>query len=518
MVCRIGMAASLLLVLHANQIFAGNLQTMHNNNSDRFVFLDSRKTRQINYFETSALYNYFNSPIEYNQGEDGYGAFIRDLHSVNLSMELSTSNKYSFGVEVPVHEFKTYQRNNVFSLGDLRFFLKKDADFWEGLKPQLSMSFSLPTGNKDYYLSNENGGLGALVSILKSQWSGEAVLNMGFDFFPNAKIQSSNLSLQSLLGAGYHRSLSEKWSWNAEWLIRQTPSSRTGDFYLGIEKQGPSDQNFFSGFSFANEKVLSSDFVYRVIAGARWKSTVNKTLIKYIHDCGAQQQSLLIPARPWNENELASVPLPYLEHSSAKGSKNEIKTIRLGQATNIAGWGIPYVRNAQVPLAFDLKEKLPPFDAIENIQEANLLMDVTKVSKDRYTSTELLCFNEQKICSGEVFTDKNWLDLINPAFFGEKTNHAYNQFFSNQYLQRPVGNLEQETIYQSDLSLPVNELLTGSTFSAQSLILSQVSPDHKGTLYLTVADDTLVSSRTFLHVHLVVNTCKLKSLEPTKTL
>ena len=94
--------------------------------------------------------------------------------------------------------------------------------------------------------------------------------------------------------------------------------------------------------------------------------------------------------------------------------------------TALAPGNLPYVANSQVEMAVDVA--LPVPESVLQIQDLSLKMYVSKLSQEKYIDTELLCFLDEKICSGEVFEASNWQKNINPDFFVDGSS-SFEQVF-----------------------------------------------------------------------------------------
>ncbi len=232
--------------------------------------------------------------------------------------------------------------------------------------------------------------------------------------------------------------------------------------------------------------------------------------------CGLRQVQKEFVARPFSPTETSNLPtLPYrsTEKDPDRHFRHALPILPLAGRTGITSNAIPYVRDSQVLFAFDLTD-LPPKEAIISLEKAELVLGLTKISHDSSTSTELLCFLDERVCSGELFEDKFWKKNINPAFFGGKP--PVNNFFAQQFLDHQVGSLDKDKLYSATLTLKLSDLISGSSFHdvldfTYSGLPSNL-PVSKRVLKLEIADDTFVSKDSALRITLIEDTCRTLSL------
>src|SRR6185436_15609497 len=106
----------------------------------------------------------------------------------------------------------------------------------------------------------------------------------------------------------------------------------------------------------------------------------------------------------------------------------------------------------------------PPRDAISNVDGAQFKASLRKIDpQDGYPDTEMLCFLNEKICSGEVYRHEDWLDNVNPAFFGSQHGTTANSAFDKNLIHDSVGTIHGKPLYAGDISLTRKELLAGSS-------------------------------------------------------
>lgn len=231
--------------------------------------------------------------------------------------------------------------------------------------------------------------------------------------------------------------------------------------------------------------------------------------------CGLAPYSETFEARRLSAEELAAHAsvLPYRSNTEHK-----IKRLQLGAMTGLLGGKFAYVKNSQVVFAVDVTS-LPPEEAIAAVGDISLKLNVQKLSFDGRTTTELLCFLDERLCSGELFVkeDKTWFDDINEQFFGSPSPTTLNSYFATQYLDRHVGTVDKQKVYAGQLTLSFEELLRNAPEQQSPLrvlygVNAKDKPVAERTLYFVVADDTFVSADAKLAVSLTEDTCRTREL------
>jgi len=154
----------------------------------------------------------------------------------------------------------------------------------------------------------------------------------------------------------------------------------------------------------------------------------------------------------------------------------------------------PYVTNQQTMMKFVLRN-LPARNTVESVHRANLSLYVHKVSREEYTSSELLCFAESRACSGEVFTARNYLHNVNRSYFRNGSGPA-NRFFAEQLLgEKKDARVGGHDIYAGQLDMTLESLLTGTGIEPLDLIYGGADPAQplaERTIIVVVADDSYV--------------------------
>ncbi|MGK5089236.1 hypothetical protein WDW86_16930, partial [Bdellovibrionota bacterium FG-2] len=232
--------------------------------------------------------------------------------------------------------------------------------------------------------------------------------------------------------------------------------------------------------------------------------------------CGQRQVHREFLARAFSTQEMAELPtLPYrsTEKDPDRRFRHLLPVLPLGGRSGITSDAVPFVKDSQVIFAFDLTD-LPPKEAVISLEKAELVLALTKTSREPSTSTELLCFLDERVCSGEFFEDKFWKKNINPAFLGGKP--PANNFFAQQFLENQVGSLDKDKLFSQTLTLRLSDLISGSSFHdvldfAYAGVHSN-QPVSKRVLKLEIADDTFVAKDSALKITLIEDTCRTLAL------
>jgi hypothetical protein len=198
--------------------------------------------------------------------------------------------------------------------------------------------------------------------------------------------------------------------------------------------------------------------------------------------------------------------------------------------------GEKYVQDAMV--AFHFRLALPPRDAIKHFDLNSSIIrmtDVQRVQDWEFKDTEILCFMQEKVCSGALFgpNENGWDKNINHAFFGHG-GKVYNRAFVDQYTFTERRNIEfpweskklhRKMLYKAKLSVQPNfelklaDLLKGSAYGGgekQMLDFLYGKADPKKPLErdleIVMADDTMIKSAT-IELHYDEDTCVSRPFE-----
>lgn len=221
--------------------------------------------------------------------------------------------------------------------------------------------------------------------------------------------------------------------------------------------------------------------------------------------CNPQLYIKSFEARPMTLDEKKLAILPYRDQV-----KTPLKTLDVGDFTHWTAGGLGYVADAQILMAFDLV--LPFKGSVLSLRKVETRMDLAKVSKDNYLSTELFCLLDVKKCSGSVFQAAGWIANKNPFFFTAKDEeHISSKKFAEMLLskQAKIPGLAYPYYYENNAPF---DLLTGfPDVKIGDLLYTNTTPNESGymvnrTLYVVVADDTAVKGGR-MSVQITVDPC-----------
>ncbi|MCC7440215.1 MAG: hypothetical protein IT285_01195 [Bdellovibrionales bacterium] len=479
-------------------------------------------------FFFNGQYNFVDDPlVKFDENRDQkVGTVVDSIHTLNLTGGVFFRPGLSIGATLPMNLSRPYGSSGRFALGDSRLQAKfrltaADSRTHFSVAPELSV----PTGSEADYLSSGTLGTGLLMSLERDFGRLSVALNLGYRLNPGARYETVDYRQMIPLGIGAHYRLSERWGVNAEaggaigFPIR--PFNNPGDFYLGGRYQFNPGVALSSGAAFRSLGT-GSDGHFRWIVGFSMspqpkayaeKARTDRVVIHSAatEACGIRPYTATFAARPLSASEFERFRgrLPY------RSARHAVPALQIGQKTGIAQKGIPYVKDAQVMFAVDLTN-LPPAQAVVKAENVAIKLNVTKVSSDPYTNTELLCLLEERVCSGDVYEDPKWVDSINPAFF--RGDLPRNRSFSRRYLTRVLDRVGSQRLYSSEVTLEFNQLLAaysekGGTMGVLYRGARSDQPVGKKTLYFTVADDTYVGSGDAqVVVNLTEDTCKTLEL------
>lgn len=494
-----------------------NFQTYHNTNSLHFTLLDSTRDSDLveaNPYFGTFLYQYYKSPIDYKQGSDGSGNLVSQLQSLYFAGEYSFQKHFSMGFDSSIHQLDYYKKGSTFSFGDIRFFSKYTFydQFPDGYKASIVPSVYLPSGNKDIFLSNPNGGYG-LNFVLEKKWGDtHAVINLGAEYFPGATYRKITYEQQKYLGLGVNHDLTKQWSIQAEWLGRDTSYSQMGDVYAGGEYKLSTDRMAFFGVSLASTDASKE---YRVFAGIKFSPASTKVYSKKtekkietiqqqekIFDCRAKPFRKQYKARPVTTLELLSIKkerlLPYTSQPQWP-----MITLAPGEHNKSNEQGLPYVQDAQVLFAVDFNQ-LPARDSVISIKTLDLNIKIRKTWQPNESKTDMICILNEQVCSGDVYSQKSKEVLINQHFFSGK--EPPNDYFTQQITTQPTGSLSEHQLKLSIEKLISNTIIP-STMDLIYLDAEHENVMHRNTLYFTVTHDIFVHKDITVNMELSVQSC-----------
>jgi len=467
--------------------------------------------------------------VAFDQREDGSGNLVTSINSINLGTEYAPKNNLAFGLEMPIHQLNFYRKGETFALGDARLFSKINLTenfLNHGIKLSAIPSAYIPTGNNALYLSNTSGGAGFNLSAEKRLGSYTILASAGADHFPHASYGNVNYQNQLLGGLGVKKSISERWSLQFEAFGREIKNIRTGDFYLGSSCNLSQDRKILFGASLASTD-FKVDPSYRLMLGFQWTPTPQKVItervhtkvetvqkIKTVYDCGPRKFSQSYLGRALTEAEKRAYkttkPLPYVSQPS-----RPMGTLRLGGKNAMTDQGIFYVENAQVLFAVDVPN-LPNRESVISVKNLDLVIEINKLWKGEERGTDILCLLEQKVCSGDVPTQKPDSENINYNFFEGK--EPPNDFFIRQLSVPPRTDDVGVRLSQHKLKLPIEKLIENSVFGDKLSFIypTDGSTPNGKTLYFSVANNIYVHPNVRLNVELSVQVCTATSPKPMR--
>jgi hypothetical protein len=405
-----------------------------------------------------------------------------------------------------------------FGFGDIRLFAKYQA---VGNYNQFSLSiipeFYFPTGVSVDYFTNSSFAPGIKTALEYDFKYLHIVANLGLEYFYGATSQGLDNRIRFPAGLGGYVPINAKWGLNAEaqttLFVIPGLGLRKGvdQFYIGAHYNITRGAGIAIGATAGNFQPDSSAS-FGMIAGVKYMPLVKDLPTQGDGSvCGERPLTARFFARTLNPNEMEKTKiLPYISTPNHADplKRHEIPTFQLGQMTGLADGGVPYIYASQVVFAVDIVG-LPARSGIVGVDMLALKMNLKKVSRKNYLDTEILCFIDERVCSGELYRDKDWMDNMNQNFLGGK--ETPNDFFTRQYLDREVGVTPKGKIFASEVTLPLTKLLENSVYSDPlNLIYKDMdikTPLEKKTLYIVVADDTYVSNDAYLDVVLRENTC-----------
>jgi hypothetical protein len=424
--------------------------------------------------------------------------------------------------DISLNSVEISDQPTTIGLGDTRiggklqvYDFRKDS-FGLALLPEVI----LPTGRKNAFLTNDSVGAGLTFVGEKQLGRVRGAVNLGYRNFSQANYRNIDQRNQTIVGVGAFIPIGYTIALNIEanshFLAGQTLDESNGDFYVGVR-----DRAFANGIISVGTGV--SDLAsnqgpsYRFLVGLNIlppsENTSPETQIQQIERitiiesgprCGIKTETFRFFARPLTNEETDHIKhLPYVSTS-----QHSVPTLQLGEMTDLAPGNIPYVKDSQTLFAIDLTN-LPARVVLVELKSADLKLKVTKVSKDKFTGTEVLCFLDSRICSGELYSTSSWKNNINEDFFEGK--ETPNDFFARQYLDRKLSQFGEESLYSAELTLPFVRLLENSTVPDPLDIIYHNTPVTQKlkarTMYFAVADDTYVSNNAEMILNLAVDTC-----------
>jgi hypothetical protein len=463
-------------------------------------------------------------------GGKGSSPIVERINSFEFLLAVPLSSSFLLSSDLSLSSVEIPDQGSKVSLGDFRVSGKYRPERWQNPWVEIALmpEIYFPTGQEEAFTSNGSFGAGLLLVLQKNFPRMNIAANIGYRSFSQAQYRDINQKNQIPASVGAFLPISQKFAVNVEGslnsYLNQGGGQSTGDFYAGLRCQFSKNNILSAGVGMAS--VSSSDTPsYRYLVGLTILPfidtppatiTLSQESIREIQKmqiietgtrCEIKTKTIEAFARPLKKSESATLILPYLSTA-----RHPIQDLRLGQMTGVGEGGLPYVKDGQVLFAFDLHH-LPIRNSVVQLNTADLKIKVSKISsigtKKQTTGSEILCFLEPHICSGELIEESSWLANINPLFFHGK--ETPNDFFARQYLDKEVAKIGGDSLYAAELTLPLKKLLENSRISDPMELLYEKSlPTQKvklKTIYFSVGNQTYIASDAKLIINLSIDTC-----------
>ena len=446
--------------------------------SDNSTFTLLRSNYRTNdRFNLRFVFEHVENPLSVvNSNGQETSNLIERVSSFYVTPKLHFFPNFDIGANLPLHLYEDSQTSNRFLIGDSRLWGAFHLG-WEGsllLVPEIF----LPGGNSEFFLSSDSLGYG--LQIAKSfVWRElEFIINLGIRHFSSSEFQNLDYTLQSPVGGGVIVPISESVRLSAEikknFLLKGDEENSPGYFLLGFSFDFEKKNSLFIAGGTRNYNYSQPEKFEGVTAfDLQWSNKGEKV-------CTFKETNEY-RIRPLTKEELSSLKgLPYISTDQQR-----ISLLNLGEMTARVD-GNPTVSNSQVVFAFDYERAKD-----SKIVGGALNLELTKISEENSTSTEVLCLLNFGICSGELFTHSGWLENINKYFF--KTGSVANDYFSHQFLTKVVGKSGKKKIFSSEVVLDLEELIRKN--SKHSTLDELFTNRKDNSIFIVVADDTFVSVR-----------------------
>lgn len=225
-------------------------------------------------------YDYSNDPLVImNQARTKeVGKVITDLHTLDAMLKFGFSDRFVVGLGLPIHHSTPFIHSSLqdekMTLGDMRLFgkmrlnsLENKAQAWA-----FQLDTTLPTGNSDYYLSDDSVALGGRLIYEVDFSILQVAANAGYLYSGNAEVKSSDLNYthQFPIGLSLGIPVGQKWAINSEVSSKMTASSSQtpGEFYLGGRYHASENVSVYLGGGMGT-LLGEGSMDYRISAGVR---------------------------------------------------------------------------------------------------------------------------------------------------------------------------------------------------------------------------------------------------------
>lgn len=201
-----------------------------------------------------------------------------------------------------------------------------------------------------------------------------------------------------------------------------------------------------------------------------------------------------------SDGEKSSFVLPYRSTRA-----HVIKTLDIGQPSDKL-WAEPVVRDSQVLFAIEMH--LPPRAAVLAVTGVTLNMEISKVSRDAFLKTEMICHLESRLCSGQHYLreEGDWYGNLNPGYWTGASDTIPNDLFSRLVLKPKLAVNGKTLFYSRAAQLSVLEAFPA--LAPLEFLYGSSGDKARGahTAFFAVADDTFVGNAE-LAVTLTYDSC-----------
>jgi hypothetical protein len=227
-----------------------------------------------------------------------------------------------------------------------------------------------------------------------------------------------------------------------------------------------------------SNKIVSQAVLVKLVENPNYLPPIPPTPSDDTPDCDDQNEyKLTLTAQPFDMNKIGMVVLPYYLNSYPSVKVRSI--IDPGEYSDY--YNAAYVKDTMTLMSFR-KSNFIPWSQISHLKSARIHFSYTKNVEDNYNNTEMMCFLSDsptdRVCSGQLFYEPNWINLKNAAFFSVN-QYPINTLFSDLF---PVG-------------MPKGSIVSGvsdfnlKSFYTESQIINSIK---RNTLDVVFADDTFV--------------------------
>ncbi|MGK5088612.1 OmpA family protein [Bdellovibrionota bacterium FG-2] len=283
-------ALLMLLLLSSSVAFANGIsvQLYSPSSSDQFLrsetavrdFLRMDSVSSANRrFMFGMTYNFVRNPLVELSEENGtrVNTWVSGIQTFDAVGSLRVSDRVDFNFDVPVNWVAVPDQANKSALGDVKVFPKIHlSDSVSPVHFALVPGLWLPTGNKEYFVSDHSLGWGMLVSVQRDWGYFSTVGNFGFRRAADASFYNIDYRNRLPLSFGVSAPLTPTWSANAEVagavVVPLTKFQNPAEFSVGTNYRITKDFAMQGGVGFASLQGRDSTD-YRMIVGLRfWPS------------------------------------------------------------------------------------------------------------------------------------------------------------------------------------------------------------------------------------------------------